>query len=147
MKPLIVTFIFSLAGLNANACPDLTGSYRCQSASRAYDMVIEQRPVGENMQYWFIDPRAPNDRSDTTITDGVTRKVEDSGTVKRKTIKGWCEGEKLLDFRTGDFYQNGELWSSFELSSTYYFKEKNLIWDETGKMTFPVSHHTVCRPR
>jgi hypothetical protein len=147
MKRMTAIFALLLLGVTAQACPDLEGSYRCQSPSRSYDMVIAQEAVGENMKYVFLDPHTPNDKGDVTITDGVLRKEENSASVKNKTIKGWCEGEKLLDVRTGDYYMNGEYMSSFELSSTFFRQEGNLIWKEEGTMTLPVNRQTVCRPR
>ena len=105
--------LVSMLSLNAFACPNLTGSFYCNSGvnSSAFDMQIENTNEG----YSIIT----NGTEMKYHTDGRVDTIPATDSYKDVKIKASCQGEKfIIDFTASILYEGSVV--AHQVSKTEY---------------------------
>ena len=147
MKAVIA--LFALYGIQAFACPNLTGTYSCTYEGQTSQVQLSQTETNGVTVYTMKDPNDPADQGGSLPADNVVYKLEDSEQFKNGTLRGWCEGEAFKIEQTGSYFDQGQHIGDIQAILTMSLSNGNLVQDtqgtyKTGSGDYPIASNMTC---
>jgi hypothetical protein len=136
---VLATALFSAGAL---ACPNLAGTYTCETDEGAQTANITQEESGGVTTYDFDGMQL--------ITDNETRAIPDDGSLKDGKIRSWCEGDALKAAATGTVLDGGEPMGDVDVTITVSTDGTTLTQTTSGTFKnagndYPIESTLTCK--
>lgn len=120
---MLATLLFSSS---AFACPDLSGSYTCNSGSRVVSKDVQLTSTGYIINTDGVDYEY--------FTNGTSYDIPETDSYKDMKIVSSCSGDQFLVHLTATILYDGSVIGKQVTDSTYSMKGDNLMIVQKVKM-------------